>query len=220
MAARSGAVSIPLRVSARFRLVSPDVDDPEKAINVSIPLRVSARFRRYGLGRQARVALLNVSIPLRVSARFRPTAGGLKMSAGTFVVSQSPSGSQLDSDVKMILTSALMALMSQSPSGSQLDSDQPASLLSDYTASLSQSPSGSQLDSDEVILVFTYSQQVVSILLRVSARFRLGRRRHLRRDAGVYVSIPLRVSARFRRTKEKRSMQQEANVSILLRVSA
>ena len=90
-------------------------------------------------------------------------------------LSQSPAGSQLDSDTPIDALARWEGVqMSQSPAGSQLDSDRYETFLRwRQRLSMSQSPAGSQLDSDTVMGVAnTTRADNVSIPRRVSARFR------------------------------------------------
>ena len=90
--------------------------------------------------------------------------------------------------------------MSQSPAGSQLDSDFIDMADRDGMLTLmSQSPAGSQLDSDsEMTEIHFVLPRNVAIPRRVSARFRPDLFTSVGPDGNVDVAIPRRVSARFR----------------------
>ena len=144
--------------------------------HVAIPRRVSARFR-LEISLAGRAFKQDVAIPRRGSARVRHPSGVAVVKA-LGCMSQSPAGSQLDSDPMVNLeVEPDLSWMSQSPAGSQLDSDGVSSRLfvdkepdvaiprrgsdrfrpignvrNDAKAWMSQSPAGAQLDFDSVVV--------------------------------------------------------------------
>ena len=162
---------------AGSQLDSDDVEgkwDDRFGSEVAIPRRVSARFRlAYKRGERSYVRQVSQS-PQGLSSI--PT-GGPRQKPNRYIECRNPPQglSSIPTGCSRLGNGSYTNPMSQSPAGSQLDSDIETRCRFPFRfCEMSQSPAGSQLDSDPIQKSPIAPRRYVAIPRRVSARFRPG----------------------------------------------